>query len=531
MPLFDAHFVGASCGGHGLPRTLEDHLFAPGKKRVLAIDGGGARGILACGILKKIETLLKNRLPEGQREHFRLHHYFDLIGGTSTGSILAAGLAIGLSVDDLKRLYLNLCPKIFVPSAQGARVPRFKASVLAEELRRVLRETNGAALPLKLNGAAMEGDPITLRSPALKTGFAVFSKRINTGGAWTLTNNPRWRYFDDASHKAYCSRMDLKHYASPDNADFALAQLVQASAAAPTYFAGVGIKADVVDDGSRGVKVAEVSKIKPPDGVFVDGAMSGRNTPALQMLFMVRHPAFGFEWRTTHRRSDGEVEEDLLMISVGTGWWRPKVNDAILSLNNLFTLAPEAGRAILTLQTMMYDSQVNALQWLQAMSRHPREARKRWTIDGEVNELMLENGAPFLISEDPLLRFRRFDIRLEKQSLEGLFGHSIEEEAKALGLSPQADKAMRDRLILSGQAWAESPLTMRMRELAEFDPAALQLLYAVGERYAGKDLDEDDFPSEFDPPGMGGPDGADGVPVVEEPPAKARRGFFRGRQA
>jgi patatin-like phospholipase/acyl hydrolase len=504
-------------------------LFAPGKKRVLAIDGGGARGILACGILKKIETLLKNRLPQGQREYFRLHHYFDLIGGTSTGSILAAGLAIGLSVDDLKRLYLNLCPKIFVPSAQGTRVPRFKASVLAEELRRVLRESNGAALPLKLNGAAMEGDPIRLGSPALKTGFAVFSKRINTGGAWTLTNNPKWRYYNEASHKAYCDQMGLTPYASQPNDQFALAQLVQASAAAPTYFAGVGIKADVLDDGSRGVKVGKVSNIEPPDGVFVDGAMSGRNTPALQMLFMVRHPAFGFNWSTTHRRSDGEVEEDLLMISVGTGWWRPKVNNEILGLNSLFRLAPEAGRAILTLQTMMYDSQVNALQWLQAMSRYPREKEKRWTIDGEVDELMIENGAPFLVGSDPLLRFRRLDIRLEDRSLQQLFGHGVEQEAKALGLIPKADDAMRNRLIDGGKAWGESPLTMRMRELAEFDPAALQFLYTLGERYAGAAIDDHDFPAEFDPPGLEDLDGSDGVRVVEEPPSKIKRGLFSRR--
>jgi patatin-like phospholipase/acyl hydrolase len=42
------------------------------------------------------------------REDFLLCDYFDLIGGTSTGSIIAAGLACGMSVDRLKRLYRGL---------------------------------------------------------------------------------------------------------------------------------------------------------------------------------------------------------------------------------------------------------------------------------------------------------------------------------------------------------------------------------------------------------------------------------------
>lgn len=39
--------------------------------------------------------------------------YFDLIGGTSTGSIIAAGLSIGMTVDELKDKYMELGGKIF----------------------------------------------------------------------------------------------------------------------------------------------------------------------------------------------------------------------------------------------------------------------------------------------------------------------------------------------------------------------------------------------------------------------------------
>lgn len=495
-----------------MSRTLEEHLFAPGKKRVLAIDGGGARGILACGILKRIETLLASRLPQAQRRDFRLHHYFDLIGGTSTGSILAAGLSIGLSVDDLRKLYLSLCPKIFVPSAAGHRIPKFKANILADELGRVLREIDGAPQPLHLGGGDVAGDPIKLGSPALRTGFAVFAKRINTGGAWALTNNPKWRYYDDAAQRAYCERMGLNYFPSPDNKDFALAQLVQASAAAPTFFASVGIRADVLEDGSKGVTVKPVSNVTPPEGVFVDGAVSGRNTPALQMLHMARHPAFGFEWKTT--------EDDLMMVSVGTGWWRPKVTEEILGLNSLFKIFPEAGRAVLILQTLIHDSQLSALQTLQSMSRYPAQKEKRWTIDGEVDELLVDGGAPFLLPSEPLLRFRRLDLRLEDKHLQNLLGHSLEQEAKALGLIPKADGGTRNRLKEMSAAWQQEPLTMRMRELAEYDQNALNLLYELGSRYAEHSVDDEDFPASFDP--KLDIDGADTVGVIEEAQKKKK---------
>lgn len=487
-----------------MARSLNDHLFGQGPKRVLAIDGGGARGILACGILKGVENRLKARLPLNQRADFRLHHYYDLIGGTSTGSILAAGLAIGLSVDDLKQLYLSLCPKIFAPTrVKGVKKPRFDAKKLASELDRVLRERDGRALPLDLTGKPAEGNLISLGSTALHTGFAVFAKRINKGSAWTLTNNPRWRYFDDAAGREYAKRMGIEFYPAEPNSSFAIARLVQASAAAPTYFETVGMDVEAADrEGSRGIQIKDVDK----DAVFVDGALSGRNTPALQMLFMANHPAFGFEWKTG--------EDKLLLTSVGTGWWRPVVTEETVSLNPFHSQAREAFRAVDTLQTLIHDSSLHALTMLQAMSRHPLQPEKRWTIDGEVDRLTVEGGAPYLLTGEPLLRFRRLDVRLDDQSLHTLFGRSLDTEAAAEGLNVKiADREDQKRFEARAKAWSQSVLTMRLRELAESDSNFLQLLYRIGQRYGENSIDDDDFPAGFDPPGMGNPDGGDTASV------------------
>src|SRR5512147_477230 len=82
--------------GDAMPRTLFEHLSPDtGAKRVLALDGGGVKGILTLGMLKVLEDELRRRA--GDAAGFRLSDYYDLIGGTSTGAIIASALALGLN--------------------------------------------------------------------------------------------------------------------------------------------------------------------------------------------------------------------------------------------------------------------------------------------------------------------------------------------------------------------------------------------------------------------------------------------------
>ena len=85
-----------------MPLSKQQHLDHPS---AFTLDGGGIRGILTLEYLGVIESMLRKR---SGRDDFRLCDYFDLIGGTSTGSIIAAGLACGMLVDQLKQLYRDL---------------------------------------------------------------------------------------------------------------------------------------------------------------------------------------------------------------------------------------------------------------------------------------------------------------------------------------------------------------------------------------------------------------------------------------
>jgi predicted acylesterase/phospholipase RssA len=70
--------------------------------RILALDGGGAKGFYTLGVLKEIEGMLK--CP--------LYKRFDLVFGTSTGAIIAALIALGREVDEIHELYKKHVPTI-----------------------------------------------------------------------------------------------------------------------------------------------------------------------------------------------------------------------------------------------------------------------------------------------------------------------------------------------------------------------------------------------------------------------------------
>lgn len=71
--------------------------------RILAIDGGGYRGVYAAHILKRLEETFKIKCVE----------QFDLFAGTSTGAIIAAGLCTNFSAAKIAGLYKEKGDVIF----------------------------------------------------------------------------------------------------------------------------------------------------------------------------------------------------------------------------------------------------------------------------------------------------------------------------------------------------------------------------------------------------------------------------------
>ncbi len=83
-------------------------MFNPGgKKVILSVDGGGMRGMIAIAMLAELEQMTGQTCQQ----------MFDMVGGTSTGAIIAAGLGIGMTATEiLETIYRDRLPKAFPPS-------------------------------------------------------------------------------------------------------------------------------------------------------------------------------------------------------------------------------------------------------------------------------------------------------------------------------------------------------------------------------------------------------------------------------
>ncbi|MCF7817271.1 MAG: patatin-like phospholipase family protein [Kiritimatiellales bacterium] len=79
--------------------------------RILSLDGGGSKGVYSLGVLFEIEAVCG--CP--------LHEVFNLVYGTSTGSIIAAMLALGTPVEDIKATYFEHIPRIMKKWSKGRR--------------------------------------------------------------------------------------------------------------------------------------------------------------------------------------------------------------------------------------------------------------------------------------------------------------------------------------------------------------------------------------------------------------------------
>ena len=172
--------------------------------KVLAIDGGGIRGLIPALVLAEIERRTGRRTAE----------MFDLIAGTSTGGILACALSRRgpdgrpmYSAEDLSQLYISEGPKIFdrslvkeVTSAGGLLDENYDDKGL------------NAALETYLGDARLK---------------EVLSRR---DASPPTTSHDRFAFFFRSAR----ARVD-------DEYDFSLTDAARATSAAPTYFEPVEV--------------------------------------------------------------------------------------------------------------------------------------------------------------------------------------------------------------------------------------------------------------------------------------------------
>ncbi len=363
--------------------SLDDRLYVLGPKRILALDGGGIRGLLSLGFLAQIETVLRMRY---ENDHLVLADYFDLIGGTSTGAGIAAALSMGGTVANVKSLYLQMGEEAFTPAAPrwfpeklrnaALFVPaaRFSMTLGSREVTFGGRNPWAARFrsePLEKLLREHLGEDVTLGSERVRTGLCIIAENVSTGSTWPLHNGPRGVYYKR-------------------NKDIPLWKAVRASTAAPVYFLP-----EVIDYGNG-------------EASFIDGGVSMANNPALQLFLICRLEGYRFCW--------GAGADKLLLVSVGTGTWSRKEHAERALQSRIWNWAANVP------DLLMGDATRQNQLLLQSMARSLTQT----DIDREVDSFR-----PYQLTREPLLTYVRYNVDLESKSLSALGFPQFENEAEA----------------------------------------------------------------------------------------------------
>ncbi|APA92627.1 MULTISPECIES: CBASS cGAMP-activated phospholipase [Myroides] len=243
------------------------------KFRILSIDGGGIRGLIPAKILAELETELQKDQPNKS-----LYEHFDLICGTSTGAILAIGVALGIPAKELANFYEDHA-KIIFPRFVFRFIPRksmafftaiYSNKKLLKKIKEVYAEANEGKDPLMND---------------LKTKVCIPTFNGNNGEINVLKTNHHADYKRDYKIPAYHAAMS--------------------SASAPVYFPPHTFSFD--NELGSGVNINMID-----GGVFA-------NNPALIGLFEATD------------KLDIPIE-NIALLSLGTGQgkqiikrsWRPK---------------------------------------------------------------------------------------------------------------------------------------------------------------------------------------------------------------
>ena len=368
--------------------SLEAHLLSGGPKKILALDGGGIRGALTLGYLQRTEELLRQR--QGGDTSFRLCDYFDLIGGTSTGSIIAACLAIGMSVEEIREKYFELGGRIF------GKKYRWWDPVEWKNLIRAGYDVR----PMQTELHNVFGD-ITMGSDQIRTGLCIVTKRADTNSIWPIINHPGGKYFDSDLGK---------------NKDILLWKAVMASSAAPTYFL-----AQLIDVGGGA-----------PLAAFIDGGVSMANNPAFQLLMVATLKGFPFRWRLG--------ADNLLLVSIGTGMTEMIKLPDMIAENSLLDWARQL--PYMLLQDASWHNQA-ILQWL---SHTPTPC----VIDGEIGDMkddILSSDA----NSKGLLSYLRYNVNLTTKELSSLMKKPYTQQ-DVLRVSDMSNTSKRFELYEIGYA-------------------------------------------------------------------------------
>ena len=160
-----------------------------GPQKLLALDGGGIRGLITVEVLAEIEEQFR----DDRGEEFRLSDEFDYIAGTSTGAIIATCLSLG---DERRRDPCLLSRQRHCDVRQGQPPSTISNEFEDEKLAAKLKE--------------VVGSETTLGTDRLKTLLLIVMRNATTDSPWPLSNNPYAKFnLDQRRRDGLACNLDL----------------------------------------------------------------------------------------------------------------------------------------------------------------------------------------------------------------------------------------------------------------------------------------------------------------------------------
>jgi patatin-like phospholipase/acyl hydrolase len=233
-------------------------------RKILALDGGGIKGLMTAIVLRDIERQLPGAESTDLNKTNIIKDHFDLVAGTSTGSILAAAICTGRSLNTIVELYENKGQTIFQPNlklwgnrvmrafSQGVSHPKHSDKGLAKELKAEFSNGRGA---------------IKLGSKLIKTPLLI-------------------QAFDATLHEPIVFKSH--HCDDKSDKDLNLWEVVKASSSAPTFFP------------SHSLQYRDHKELH----AMIDGGVFANNPSMIALS-----EAFSLGW---------DDNENILLVSLGT---------------------------------------------------------------------------------------------------------------------------------------------------------------------------------------------------------------------
>ena len=181
--------------------------------KILSLDGGGIRGVMAVRILQEIEKQIQER--KGQS----IQGYFDLIAGTSTGALTTGSLIAGMNSSQVINIYKNEGLDIFPYQSYwslnrfslylkyGLSAPKFSNEGLMNVLKKYLVKNK---LPIKIKDVVKPN--ILIVAYNMSTGEPSFFVNQNSQNSAWYSDIPLWEIcVSSASAPTYFPPYELKN--------------------------------------------------------------------------------------------------------------------------------------------------------------------------------------------------------------------------------------------------------------------------------------------------------------------------------